>query len=264
MYPLIASDLDGTLLDENHRINDFTADVLNQYLALKTELVLATGRHHLDVRGITGKLNKQPWLITSNGATLHSPSGELMFKATVEKWIVETLIKEFHANDAVWLNIYHEDAWLINKEAKGLEEYHAESGFFYEIQDLSKHTGDDVLKVLLVGDHEGLKEIEPYLRSNFSDHAHITFSADTCLEVMPKSTSKGSTLKHLLAHLNIHASDCIAFGDHLNDIEMLQTVGTACVMKNATKGLVDAVPTAKRIGFHYESAVANRLLDALK
>ncbi|WP_018151868.1 Cof-type HAD-IIB family hydrolase [Leeia oryzae] len=262
MFPLIASDLDGTLLDADHRINEFTAQTLNYLQQSGVHLVLATGRHHEDVWGIAAALEQQPYLITSNGARLHAPDGALIHAANVPDWIVREIAGQWGASDEIWLNLYLDDQWLINREAPDLLPYHEESGFLYDIQDLRQHDGQGVLKVLFVGEHEQLRAIEPVLRQQYAGITHITFSADGCLEVMAENTSKGTTLARLLDQLGVDARHCVAFGDHMNDVEMLQHVGHAFVMQDAAPGLVTAVSHAKRLGSNKASAIAHYLREA--
>ncbi|MGL4920656.1 MAG: HAD hydrolase family protein, partial [Plesiomonas shigelloides] len=54
-------------------------------------------------------------------------------------------------------------------------------------------------------------------------------------------------------------ADCIAFGDGMNDLEMLSMVGKGCVMQNAHQRLKDALPDAEVIGDNADEAVAHYL-----
>jgi len=63
-------------------------------------------------------------------------------------------------------------------------------------------------------------------------------------------------LSSLLERLGLTPADCLAFGDNLNDTEMLDLAGEAQVMANAHPALFDRVSGAERIGHHGEAAVA--------
>jgi HAD superfamily hydrolase (TIGR01484 family) len=73
MYPVIATDLDGTLLNSDHQVDPFTVDTLRRLESEGVRFVIATGRHYRDVAGIRDVLGIDAYLITSNGARVHAP-----------------------------------------------------------------------------------------------------------------------------------------------------------------------------------------------
>ncbi|HDL4575116.1 TPA: HAD-IIB family hydrolase, partial [Mannheimia haemolytica] len=76
-FRAIISDLDGTLLNANHKIGDFTIDTLEQLSKKGVDIFFATGRNHPDVSQIIGKVNvKNAMLVTSNGARANNLEGK--------------------------------------------------------------------------------------------------------------------------------------------------------------------------------------------
>ena len=68
-FKAVVSDLDGTLLNANHVIGDFTIEILNKLEQKGVDIILATGRNHTDVSSILGKIGAEhAVMITSNGA----------------------------------------------------------------------------------------------------------------------------------------------------------------------------------------------------
>jgi len=57
------------------------------------------------------------------------------------------------------------------------------------------------------------------------------------MELYASDVTKGSGIRHALSYLGIPVENSYAFGDGLNDIEMMQTVGTSLVMGNARPAL---------------------------
>ena len=84
----------------------------------------------------------------------------------------------------------------------------------------------------------------------------MTYSTPQCLEVMNKNVSKANALDELVTHRGYQLSDCIAFGDGLNDKEMLARAGKGCVMGNADKRLKALLPQHEVIGENKDEAVA--------
>ena len=73
MYQVIATDLDGTLLNADHQVDPFTVATVRKLEAQGLKFIIATGRHYRDVAGIRDVLGIRPYLVTSNGARIHAP-----------------------------------------------------------------------------------------------------------------------------------------------------------------------------------------------
>jgi len=82
---VIISDLDGTLLNQHHVISDYTKSVFQQLHQQDYLIVVATGRHHLDAMPLVEKLEVPLYLVTSNGARIHSPEKELLFSVNMDR-----------------------------------------------------------------------------------------------------------------------------------------------------------------------------------
>lgn len=258
VYRFIASDLDGTLLDEHHAVNALTAQTLQQLEAQGLRFALATGRHYLDVKGIRDALGISAYLISSNGARVHDAQDRLIHSANLDPAIVRQIAQPEFAAGTI-LNFYLDDAWLIDQPYQYLLDLHADSGLHYQIAALHQHDGAGVGKVLYIADHAHLLTVEAKLHQALGDSAYITFSADNCLEVMAPGVSKGHALRLVLDELGISTADCLAFGDGQNDIELLQTAGHPRVMANAHPRLASQLPQAATVASNVESGVALHL-----
>ena len=78
-------------------------------------------------------------------------------------------------------------------------------------------------------------------------------------DITVQGADKGNALKQMTKHLSISLEECIAFGDGMNDVEMLAEVGKGCIMGNADPRLVQACPQLEVIGRHGHEAVASYL-----
>ncbi|MGR2662189.1 Cof-type HAD-IIB family hydrolase [Chromobacterium haemolyticum] len=260
VYHFIASDLDGTLLDPNHAVDQFTAATLQTLQARGVRFAIATGRHYLDVQGIRQALGIRAHLITSNGARVHDSDDKLVHRQDIDPALVRRLAQAEFAAGTV-LNFYLDDAWLIDQPCQYLLNFHADSGLRYQLADLAGHNGSGVGKVLYIGEHAHLLEVERKLHQAFGDELYITFSADDCLEVMAPGVSKGHALELVLADLGLDKAHCLAFGDGQNDIELLRTAGHPRMMGNAQARLAEQLPDVPRIGSNREAGVARHLRE---
>ncbi|OOF39590.1 hypothetical protein BKK49_07645 [Rodentibacter rarus] len=260
-FRAVISDLDGTLLNTNHIIGDFTIDTLNRLEQNGIDIILATGRNHTDVASILGKIGaERAVMITSNGARVRDMTGNLIYSNSLPEDIVYALYKTPFDETKVCLNSYQDEGWFINKDVPVLKKFHQDSGFMYEVVDFSKHHARHVEKIFFIGKTpEDLIEVEKYLREHFGDKATIVYSALACLEVMNKNVSKGEALKHVLEQRDYGLENCIAFGDGMNDVEMLSLVGKGCIMENADERLKQACPHLEQIGSNQNESVAKYL-----
>ena len=102
-----------------------------------------------------------------------------------------------------------------------------------DVIDMPAHDGADIAKVLYIGDPADLAVVAEQMRVRFGDALYVTYSLPDCLEVMTANVSKGRALRSVLARLGVDTGHCIAFGDNMNDIDLLETAGHAFMMNNA-------------------------------
>jgi Cof subfamily protein (haloacid dehalogenase superfamily) len=261
MYKVIATDLDGTLLNADHQVDPFTVATVRKLESDGLQFVIATGRHYCDVAGIRDLLGINPYLITSNGARIHAPDNTVIHADDLSPAIVQRLVQPeiVGAHGRVIVNLFADQAWLIDRDAPDLLKFHQDSGFTYEITDLPKHNGVDIAKVLYIGDPADLAQISETLAREFGDELYVTYSLPDCLEVMTSSVSKGRALQIVLERLGVDASQCVAFGDNMNDIDLLETAGHPFMMNNANPDLITRLPNVPRIGNNFEAGVAHHL-----
>ena len=241
MFKVVVSDLDGTLLNKQHQISPRTRDTLHRLVDQGIKFVVATGRHHVDVRSIRDALGLDIYLITSNGAVVHDKQDRLIFNQTLPSTVAAELIALERGPD-IHLNVYYGDEWLVEEEMPKMLQFHEESGFAYRLVDFSTHPTDKINKVFYIGEHEQLLQIEAKLNQHYGDRLNVTFSLPDCLEVMHAGVHKGNAVRAVLEQNGLEMSQAIAFGDGMNDFEMLSMVGRGVVMGNAHDRLKLALP----------------------
>ncbi|BBU26379.1 hypothetical protein BTHE68_01130 [Burkholderia sp. THE68] len=261
MYSVIATDLDGTLLNSDHQLDPFTAETVRTLAARGLPIIIATGRHYRDVAGIRDLLGVDAYLITSNGARVHAPGDERIYSRDLDPAAVRRLVQPDLTGDhgRVIVNLFADDAWLIDRHAPELLVFHQDSGFKYEVMDLREHDGENIAKVLYIGEPEDLAETAANLEREFGDSLYVTYSLPDCLEVMTSDVSKGRALRFVLERLDVDTAQCVAFGDNMNDIDLLETAGHPFMMNNANPDLIKRLPNVPRVGNNFEAGVAHHL-----
>jgi Cof subfamily protein (haloacid dehalogenase superfamily) len=253
-------DMDGTLLNDEHELSELTVCALNELRARGFTLVIATGRHFMDIRAYLKQLGGGIATITCNGAMIHNSAGELIQRASLPLAVNEILLP-LGEQCGVHLNMYTDSEWLVNAPCESMLDAHAQSQFFYRQIALQKMLTTPALKILFYGENAKLQQLQAQILAALTLSIHLTFSDEYYLEAMPKSISKGDALKTLAEHLQIPLANSMAFGDGFNDVEMFRTVTHPVLMDNASEKLKLLFPDAQRAQAHHKDGVATFLYE---
>ncbi len=260
-FRAVVSDLDGTLLTHQHVIGNYSAETIKRLEDQGIDIVLASGRNHTDVSHILKKIeSERAAMITSNGARIRDLHGNLLYSNSLKEDIAFELMNIEFDSDRVVLNSYQDEGWFINIDLQQLRKYHKDSGFTYEVIDFAQHHGRGTEKVFFIGKTaQDLLPIEQEIHRRYGEQVSVTYSTPQCLEIMNQGVTKASALAHLLESREYELDDCIAFGDGMNDIEMLTEVGRGCMMGNADPRVKAALPHLQQIGLNRDESVATYL-----
>ncbi|WP_158379735.1 sugar/pyridoxal phosphate phosphatase YigL [Candidatus Williamhamiltonella defendens] len=260
MYHIVASDLDGTLLLPNHTLSTYTKKVLKSLAERDIHFVFSTGRHHIDVSQIRDNLGIKAFMITSNGARVHDPGDELIYTGNLDDDIARDLYEIEYTNPDIITNVYRNDGWHVSRESPEQADFFRESLFHYQLFSPDTLKTEGVCKVYFVCyDHQKLLLLEKAMNLRWGDRVNVSFSVPHCLEVMGGGVSKGHALKQVAKILGYSLEECIAFGDGMNDLEMLSMVKKGCMMSNSYPRLKHLLPKMEVIGSNMDNAVANYL-----
>ncbi|MCK8537564.1 HMP-PP phosphatase [Yersinia ruckeri] len=258
MYRLAAFDMDGTLLMRNHEIGKATLDTLNQLQARNITVTFATGRHYLDMKGILTTLGINGYLITGNGTQVHDAKGNRLQGIDLSDNLVEFVLGTAWATSAS-MHVFRDEGWFTDRGDPGLLAAHKLSGFHFQLTEWNQLPFAGTHKICFCAPHQELISLKERLAKQIGQDADLCFSASDCLEILPRDCNKGTALSALTELLNIDITECMAFGDAMNDKEMLARVGRGIVMGNALPQLRQELPQLQVIGHCEQQAVAHYL-----
>jgi Cof subfamily protein (haloacid dehalogenase superfamily) len=253
-YKVIACDLDGTLLDGHHQVGSFSAAMVRAVTARGVNFVIATGRHYREVARVRAQLGVPGDLIACNGARVHDASGRVTYRQDLSADLVRELGHPALVRSTM-LNAYTDDEWLVDHLVPR-PSGPIDTGISNRI--IAPWVAPDgVAKVFYIGEPRVLRDIERDLQTEFGDRISYAYSLEDCLEVTAAGVNKGRALAAWLAANGLSPADCIAFGDGMNDVQMLQLAGAARVMGNASPRVREALPGIEPIGSHRDEAMAH-------
>ncbi|PLS10203.1 phosphatase [Bacillus halotolerans] len=266
---LIATDLDGTLLNSKHQVSSENENALRQAQRDGIEVVVSTGRAYFDVVSIFEPLGIKTWVISANGAVIHDPDGRLYHSETIDKkraydilsWLQsENYYYEVFTDSAIYtpqngrqlLDVELDRVKSANPKAdlsvlmQAAEVQYSQSGFAYidTFQELFEE--DKQIDFYNILGFSFFKEKLEAGWQRYQEDKDLTLvsSADHNFELSSKKASKGQALERLAKRLNIPMKETAAVGDSLNDRSMLEAAGKGVAMGNARediKAIADAV-----------------------
>jgi len=253
---VVVSDLDGTLLNPQHRISDYTKSIFQELHNQNYLIVVATGRHHLDAMAIIETLEVPVYLVSSNGARIHSPKKEELFSFNLNSDIVKTALS-VDIDPEITVVLFKENVWLTNKLSEKLNAFQSELKYHPELVDYKTLEDFGAIKIFFAHDnHEKLVKLKDAVLVNSSEHLHHAFSLPTCLEFMDKSVDKAVAIMKVLEKEGFTAEEAVSFGDGFNDVQMLSSTGKGLIMGNAPILLKEALPNLEVIKTNAEDGVA--------
>ncbi|MFE6996785.1 Cof-type HAD-IIB family hydrolase [Microbacterium sp. NPDC057659] len=246
MIRLIATDLDGTLLNEQSVVSARTRAALDAARAAGIRTVPVTARQPIGLRMIAAGAGFDDWALCGNGAYgVHLTTGEHLFAEEIPPAVQQQL--------AVALGAVIPDLVYASVRDAG-ESFVAQHGYA-ALASLSDHKRDPAtmggvplesvldepsLKLVIRHPSVPIPEIFAALQSLGLTGFEATLSGAPFVEVMAEGVTKATGVAQLCTHLGIDRSEVLAFGDALNDLELLRWAGRGVAMANAESAVQDA------------------------
>lgn len=226
---LVVSDLDGTLLNTQSQITDYTKAAVKKLVSNGVEFAIATGRGRASAVKLKKDIGLDIYLICNNGANIYDKEEKSIFEKIIDKKTSHEIIRLLRERKVAYNGFIDDDFYR--------DEY--DKNDYSRRLDFVEHVLGDIEecpalhKIIIVEDADIILKINKELREKFSDVVEITISDPECIDIVPKECSKGNALKVIAQQLGIKMNKIMAFGDGENDLDMLRKVGHPVVMENA-------------------------------
>ena len=244
-------DMDGTLLNSEKEVSDYSIKILKEIKQKGIEIILISGRCNKSIEHIVkNRINNKDeiirYIISTDGTMIKDlKENKIIYQSSLNEKLVKELIYKSYNFDTAFYIITENDMYKDNR----MNEYQKETdrwyinGEFYNIEnnlktidfnDFSKKN-EKVNRILFFFMNlDKLKEINENILKN--DEIQTLFRKDFKdyqLLLISNKYSKAIGIIEMCKYLNLSTKDTIAFGDSDNDIEMLEIVGDGIAMKNA-------------------------------
>ena len=218
---IFISDLDGTLLTTDKKINQANIDAIVEYQHSGGKFTIATGRSHHMIKSFLGAVHYDLPMIVCNGAMIYEPYKSEVLWAEYLPSVVSDIVKDIHFTfKSVATDIYTVDSQHYLR-MNDTEKWHQNLlKLDFEYIDCLDNFNKPIVKLLFADTPEVIDELCEYVKK-FSGVSFVR-SLDKLLEILPNGISKSSAVKKLQEITCTSDHSVFTAGDYDNDIEMLK------------------------------------------
>lgn len=230
-YKAIFSDIDGTLLNSQHKISPKTETTIKKVLAQGVPFTLVSARPPLAMTDFSNQLNTQSPIVSYGGSLILDKDLNPIYSVTIPKNDLPNLKKELNNHTNLSINYYSGKQWFSNNLENKWTQLEANITQLNPVSTDEMNT-DEVHKILIIGEPEFVHPLEQQLKQLFP-HLCIYLSKNEYLEVMNNDASKSKAIAFLLQKMNLTKNEIISFGDNFNDLDMIEYAGLGVAMGNS-------------------------------
>ncbi|MGF1830907.1 Cof-type HAD-IIB family hydrolase [Photobacterium angustum] len=242
MYKLLALDLDGTVLTDNHTIHPNVKASI-QEISKKYHVVIVTGRHHTAAYPYYLELGLSTPIICCNGTYIYDYfTNEVLTHNAINRQQALTFI-DLAKEHQLKLVMYTTNAMVYSHDdpityMHTLKEWSQQYPLpqrpqIHQIDDFKAlaNKEDYIWKFVIEGPPSSIERFKnhPWVNTYFNGEQ----SWSNRVDFAAKGNSKGNLLSHYVEHIGYQARHVLAVGDNHNDISMLQYAGCGVAMLNA-------------------------------
>ena len=250
MIKLIATDLDGTLLNSNMEISETNLKALKRCVDLGIHIVVATGRSLYSIPQPVRDIQGLEFLICANGAKVHDNLTEELYYAKYIDADALRSIGGIFEDDGIICEIFWDGKPYVSKklydepEKYGVPEYF--KAYFKRsrtpIEKFSEFAFEHIEEIeninFLFDNLEMKQRITDYLAGK--NCFELTSSFPFNIEIGGVGVSKAAALDFICKKLDIMPNEVMSFGDNANDCEMIKYAGVGVAMENAVSSVKEA------------------------
>ncbi|GLT13601.1 Cof-type HAD-IIB family hydrolase [Vibrio algivorus] len=228
----IASDMDGTLLDENSQLDPKFYEMYEKLEANGIMFAAASGRQYYSLVETFAPLKDHMYFIAENGTLVMHKEQEL-YSCIIERSEIEVIVQAARSIDGAHLVLCGKrSAYIETQDPQALKEFAKYYHRRESVEDVLT-VDDDFIKVAICH-FDGTEELVfPTIDKHFGETHQVVVSGKIWLDVMNAEASKGAAIKHLQNTLGFTYEQTMSFGDYFNDVEMLKESYYSYAMKNA-------------------------------
>ncbi|HLO90515.1 MAG TPA: HAD family hydrolase [Lentimicrobium sp.] len=238
MIKLIITDLDGTLLNDEKQVPHEFWELRNTLHDIGIQWVLASGRQYYTIAQQFSEILNDVYILAENGALVMLGTQQIHINP-LEAELTARLIDQGRKTPESWPILCCRNGAYVEDNYQPLLD---EAKKYYKrlelVDDLQKV--EDIPLKFTMCDFKGSEEHSYKYFKDFEDKCRVAVAGEIWLDMTGLTASKGTALKKIMEHCNVKAEEVMAFGDYLNDREMIEVAHHSYAMKNSHPDLFDS------------------------
>lgn len=235
---LIATDMDGTLLDSNHQINELFLPTFKKLQDHGVIFSVASGRQLYNLQKQVSEVSESTYFIAENGSFMVYQDQELLVEALDKEKTREFVQIGRNIPDSYLIICGKKKAYVENDDPEFLKELTLYFERFELVDDLLKVEDDEFLKFTIANLNGTEEFVYPFFQ-HLNETCQVKISGKIWLDISHKLANKGRAIQVLQEKFGITRDETMVFGDFLNDLEMLEQATYSFAMKNAHPEVIE-------------------------
>lgn len=237
MIKFIAADLDGTLLDSNKRLPEDFKEVIEKLDEKGIIFAPASGRQYYNLLKQFEPFGRNFMYIAENGSMVVKNEKPVILDGLDRDEAAASIELARRIPTASAILCGEDCAFGENGDNK---EFINNALMYYEhfriVDNILEYCDNrNICKVAIFDSEDAQKNV--YVKIRGISEGQVILSGDKWVDVMNPGVSKGSAVRHIREKYGLRTEECMAFGDYLNDCEMLDECGFSYAMENAHEDL---------------------------
>ncbi len=263
MIRLIASDMDGTLLDENGKVPEETFDLIHQLHEKGVTFVASSGRRYNTLRWFFEPVADEMDYVASLGTEVYA-DGKLLDREVFSYGSILRLFETCAPFDCLHLALHDEQrTFLLDDLSEYVRENDKDLPNAERVDDPPSADTCIIKASICCERPKDIMDMAYVLERELGDLFTFMPSGEKWIDVTPSYVNKATGLDQVLRYRGIDAADVMCFGDSMNDYQILRHVGHPVVMANA-RYAVRQTAGARIAGTNAEHAVQAIMREVLE
>jgi len=245
MKTLYVTDLDGTLLNNDGKLSEYSVNTINELIKKGIYITYATSRSLSSASNVTRDLNINLPVITRNGIFIE----DIIKKEKIyslkfsdeEKYLLMEILEKYSIYPLVcsFINGEEKRSWIKDKENDAMKNESNKKSWdsdskYRPVNNLKDLYFGDIFYIRCIGEKTSLIDVYNNLTKTNKFNCLLQkeyYSENYWCEILPKNATKGNAI--LVLKEILKCDKIITFGDGLNDIEMFKISDESYAVENA-------------------------------
>lgn len=265
MIRLIACDMDGTLMDENHELPPESYQIIHDLWTEGVRFCVSSGRPYPFLAETFAPVKDEMDFVCSNGAHV-VVEGKTIDRELFSYGGIMKLKRFCDGFDCMHLTVTgsHGDEYLLDDDPAKAERFYdfvKEWGDFHPPAITPPPTLNILTASVLIADDHSAMDMAYILNMEMGDIFFFAPTDGQSIDFMPAHVNKATGIKQVMEHYDVWREETMAYGDSMNDYDIFRLVGHPVAMQNALYALRQVAE--RIIEPNYERGVQKDMLRLL-